>query len=87
MTYGGSRNRLPTDCGTTLQVGTRQHPQEMCLEPQKERYPMGMPQMELREDMLEVNIPHKRYFKLDCGGLHYLKMLKIMLDLVTPAKE
>jgi hypothetical protein len=43
--------------------------------------------MELWEDMLEVKLPHKRYFKMDYGGICYLKMLKSMLDLVTPAKE
>jgi hypothetical protein len=43
--------------------------------------------MELQEDMLEVKLPQRRYFKMDCGGLCYLKTLKLMLDIVTPAKE
>jgi hypothetical protein len=43
--------------------------------------------VELREEMLEVKLPHIRYFKMDCSVIHYLKTLNLMIDLVTPAKE
>jgi hypothetical protein len=42
-TYGGSSNKLLTDCRTTLQVEARQHPHEMYLEPRKERNLVGIP--------------------------------------------
>jgi hypothetical protein len=43
--------------------------------------------VELWEDMLEVKLLHRRYSKMDYGGINYLNMLKSMLDLVTLAKD
>jgi hypothetical protein len=53
----------------------------------KGRISYGNATMELREDMLEVNPMHRRYFKLDYGGICYLNMLRNILDIVTPTKE
>jgi hypothetical protein len=47
----------------------------------------GNSTVELWDDILEVELLQRRYFKLDYGGLCYLKTLKSMLDIVTPAKE
>jgi hypothetical protein len=47
----------------------------------------GNATVELREDMLEVKLLHKRYFKQDYGGLCYLKMLRSMLDLATSCQR
>jgi len=43
--------------------------------------------VELWEDMFEGKLWHIRYFKLDYGGIHYLKTQNSMIYLVTPAKE
>ena len=43
--------------------------------------------MELLEDILEGNIQHIRYFKLDYGGQRYSRILNLMLYLMTFSNE